>query len=351
MLLQTCQIGQTRGLWDMTILITRRASLLGFAGVGALAAVGCSTTTANVGADQHADHSMHGDKVGAMIMAHGGGAAWNTEVEAMLGPLAKETPIEIAFGMAEAASIQSAVKRLEDRGVHRIAVVRLFISGESWYERTEQILGLTPGAQPQAAGAADQHTGHGAQGGAGGGHSMALWRIQTHAEFNLSKQGLAEAPEMSEVLVERARGLSKTPASESVLIIGHGPETDDENQRWLAMIDQRADAVRKIAPFRNVHVETLREDWPDKRVASEARIRAYAENANKNNGRLLVIPYRVSGFGPYANVLKDISYQADQKGLLPSAGVEHWVRRQIKELSSGPFRATQATPAAAHNHG
>src|SRR5688572_27463110 len=98
----------------MGMLITRRASLLGLsglglAGVGIMSAASCSSVS---GADQHAGHAQYGDKLGAMIMAHGGGPAWNTEVEAMLGQLGKEMPIEIAFGMAEAASIQSAVKRL-----------------------------------------------------------------------------------------------------------------------------------------------------------------------------------------------------------------------------------------------
>jgi hypothetical protein len=97
-----------------------------------------------------------------------------------------------------------------------------------------------------------------------------------------------------------------------------------------------------------VQVETLREDWPEKRAASEARIRAYVEANSKDASRVLVIPYRVSGFGPYANVLKDLAYEADQKGLLPSAGVEHWVRRQIRELGAGSFRTTIATP---HAHG
>ncbi|MDP3740593.1 MAG: CbiX/SirB N-terminal domain-containing protein [Hyphomonadaceae bacterium] len=328
----------------MTMLITRRASLLGLAGVVLVSAASCSSVA---GSTAHAGHSTSEAATGALIMAHGGGAVWNAEVEAMLAPLSKEHPIEIAFGMAEAASLQSGVKRLEARGVQRIAVVRLFISGESWYERTEQILGLVPGAEPQSGEHAGhgEHASHGSSGG-GGGHSMALWRIETKSSFALSKQGLSEAPEMSEVLVERARGLSKDPSRESVLIIGHGPEDDGENQRWLTMIDQRAEAMRRLAPFKRVQVETLREDWPDKRVVSEARIRSFVEQAGQDNGRVLVIPYRVSGFGPYANVLKGLSYEADQKGLLPSAGVEHWVRRQIKELSAGPFRAPQQ-----HAHG
>ena len=54
--------------------------------------------------------------------------------------------MEIAFGMADAVSLQDGVRKLEAKGIERIGVVRLFVSGESWYERTEQILGLKPGA-------------------------------------------------------------------------------------------------------------------------------------------------------------------------------------------------------------
>jgi len=225
--------------------------------------------------------------------------------------------------------------------VRRIGVVRLFISGESWYGRTEQILGLRPGAPPRPA--ADAHADHGG-GEHGGGHSMALWRIDTNAAFALSTEGLAEAPEMGAVLVQRARTLSRDPPSESVLIVAHGPQDDAEDQRWLAQIGARAELVRQAAPFRRVHVETLREDWPEKRAASEARIRAFVEEASQNGGRAIVIPYRVYGFGPYAEVLEGLSYISDGRALLPSMEAERWVRRQAEELRSGPFRTPGGDP-------
>src|SRR5262249_26521480 len=159
------------------------------------------------------------------------------------------------------------------------------------YERTEQILGISRGAQPRPV--MDAHAGHEMA----AMHDMAAWRIETKAAFALSQQGLADAPEIGDVLVERAGALSRNPRQESVLILAHGPENDAENQRWLAQIDARAETVRRAAPYRRVQAETLREDWPDKRAVSEARIRAFVVEASKDGGRAIVIPFRVAGFG------------------------------------------------------
>ncbi|HYD72877.1 MAG TPA: hypothetical protein VEF55_07045, partial [Candidatus Binatia bacterium] len=259
---------------------------------------------------------------GVLVMAHGGSPQWNSDVETMLAPVGRDYPLEIAFGMADAVSLQDAVTRLEARGVSRIAVVRLFISGESWHERTEQILGLRPGAPTRPR--QDAHTAHAAQAGHGG-HRMEFWRLSTDASFAVSREGLMDAPEMGAVLVERARALSQSPANESVLVIAHGPETDAENERWLQLIGARAASV---TGYRDVHVETLREDWPVERAASEARIRSYVEQHSQGDGRVLVVPYRISGFGPYARVLEGLEYASDGRGLIPSAQVEQWVRRQ-----------------------
>jgi sirohydrochlorin ferrochelatase len=273
-----------------------------------------------------------GDDFGILVMAHGGNAAWNAEVEAMLAPLGRELRLETAFGMADPVRLQAAVQRLEARGARRIGVVRLFISGDSFRERTEQILGLRPGAPPRPAPDATAHAGH-------AGHDMSLWRIETNSRFALSADGLADAAEVGAVLAARVRALSHNPASESVLIIAHGPEDDAENARWIAQISQRAEAVRAAGPFRRVEVQTLREDWPEKRAESEARIRAFVTAAAENGGTAIVIPYRVAGFGPYARVLEGLTYAADRRGLLPSEEVAIWVRRQAAALRT-QFAAT-----------
>jgi hypothetical protein len=157
---------------------------------------------------------------------------------------------------------------------------------------------------------------------------MALWRIDTNSRFALSDEGLAEAPELNAVLTGRVRTLSRDPARESVLILAHGPEDDAENERWIHRIGDRAEGVRTLAPFRRVEVQTLREDWPEKRLESEERIRAFVTAAAQDGGQAIVIPYRVAGFGPYARVLEGLAFTADRRGLLPSEEVAAWVRRQ-----------------------
>lgn len=276
---------------------------------------------------------------GVLVMAHGGGAEWNREVAAALAPIGHDYPLEIAFGMADAASLQDGVRKLEEQGVERIGVVRLFVSGDSWYERTEQILGIRPGAPAKPS--VVEHVAHGEH----AGHSMAFWKLETNASFAVSKQGLADAPEMGAVLAERVRDLSRDPAHEDVLILAHGPGDDAENQRWLEQIDARAEVLRSTLPVRRVQVETLREDWPDKRQAAEVRIRDFVERADREGGRAIVIPFRVQGFGPYTEVLKGLDYVSDGRGLVPSPQLEQWVRRQAIELQAADFRAPDGARA------
>ncbi|MDT8429808.1 MAG: CbiX/SirB N-terminal domain-containing protein [Pseudomonadales bacterium] len=262
---------------------------------------------------------------GVLLMAHGGQAAWNEGVLQALEPLREQYPLQVAFGMADAGSLERAVRALEAEGVSHVAVVRLFVSGESWYQRTRQILGLEPGAPDKPAPA---HTGHQEEGGS---HAMGFWRIDTDITFTLSEQGLVEAEEMDAILLERARGLSSNPARENVLILAHGPGDDAENARWLEQLDARAELLRQTLPFQQVAVFTLREDWPEKRELAQQQVRDFIQTGSEEGYTTLVLPFRVQGFGPYAEVLEGLPYRADHTGLVPHANVVQWVARQIEE--------------------
>jgi sirohydrochlorin cobaltochelatase len=305
-----------------------------------LAIAACTTTRTSPATTTH----RPARDFGIIVMAHGGGPEWNRAVEQTVAPLRDHYEIEVAFGMADAASLQEAVRKLEARGVRRIGVVRMFVSGESWLERTEQIFGIRPGAPPphhpvehhgdeHAAGSQPPHAAHH--------HSMALFRVTSRASFELSRDGLADEPATARILADRARTLSVDPSHEDVLVLAHGPGDDAENARWLTKLDARASAIRELAPFRRVQVETLREDWPDKRAAAEQRIRAFVTRAAAEGGTAIVIPFRVQGFGPYAAVLDGLHYRSDGRGLIPHAEIGAWLERQISALAASSLAANR----------
>ncbi len=254
-------------------------------------------------------------------MAHGGREAWNTGVLESVAPLRRFYNLEVAFGMADAVSLQQAVDRLETRGAQRIAVVRLFISGDSWRERTRQILGLEEGAPEKPDNALEQADDRERP-------HMAFWTLDSDARFFMSEQGLAQADEMADVLLTRARQVSDNPQQEDILILAHGPGDDAENQRWLRYMDARAEPLRQDG-FQRVETATLREDWPEKREAARQRIRDFVRGSNEAGRTPIILPYRVHGFGPYHEVLEELDYVANENGLIPHPAVTRWIVRQV----------------------
>ncbi|MBI1827255.1 MAG: hypothetical protein HY287_03635 [Planctomycetes bacterium] len=299
-------------------------------------------------------------KRGILIMAHGGDPKWNADVEAVVEPIRSKFPTEIAFGMAQTSSIREAVSKLEEKGVKEIAVVRLFISGDSFVPATEYILGLrdTPPPHPLASREAESaslagkppvakaHPGtagtdhaiddatHDEQSGVDhhAGHCMETPEpIRSNSRFFLSDEGVGESPLIDEILHDRVKSLSTDPAQESVLILAHGPGDDAENERWLANMNHRLQQLGKIGPFREIRCETLREDWPQRRQEAERRIRDFVEKADHSGGRCLVVPFRVSGFGPYKDVLAGLNYVADERGFCPHPNMTKWIEQAARK--------------------
>ena len=268
------------------------------------------------GSDQVNDFSV-------LVMAHGGSTAWSESVEDSLDQLRSLYPVEIAFGMANAGSLEASVRKLESQGARHVGVVRLFVSGESWYHRTLQILGVEEGAP--AKNEESQRAGNSRM-------SMGFWKIETDLAFHVSEEGLAEAEEMDEVLLSRVSGMSSNPSSEVVAVIAHGPADDDENTRWIAKIGERTELLKRELKVSDIKVFTLREDWEEKRADAEEQIRDFVQHANVSGLDSIIVPFRVQGFGPYADVLDGLNYRADQLGLVPHENVALWIKNQAEEL-------------------
>lgn len=264
-------------------------------------------------------------QVGLLVMAHGGNDNWNEAVREAVRPLAEKYPVAIAFGMTNPETLRSAVNDLKKKGMSSIAVVRLFVSATSFLPETEYAFGLRtekPSGQfmnePEILG--------------------------VEIPVILNSMGLLDASALGAVLADRSVALSTDPGRETVLIIGHGPASDDENRKWLRKMNSLADSVRALTPFHSVLVRTLREDWTGKRKLAELELRDLIKTEAAHGRTVLVIPFRLYGFGPYSEVFEGLDYRSDGMAFLPDDRVTCWIENQYLSLSE-TLRSGSANPA------
>ncbi|MCY4158145.1 MAG: hypothetical protein OXF48_00860, partial [Bacteroidetes bacterium] len=206
----------------------------------------------------------------------------------------------------------------------------LFMSAHSFLHQTEYLLGLR---EDSPAFFISHH-------GPSHGHTIPD-PLKFQTDVKISKTALLDAPEIGEILALNAIGLTDSSGTESVLIIAHGSGDDAVNDEWVRKMDILAESVRETKLFRNVAVHSLREDWDDKRPDAEAEIRRFVEHHSENDGRVIVLPFRLFGFGPYAEVLEGLSYISDGSGLLPHPRVTEWIKRSANELFAEFIQETE----------
>jgi len=263
-------------------------------------------------------------QIGVVIMPHGSTQPWNDAVEATIRPLMSKYPIEMAYGMGDPHIIQSAVTRLEQRGIRRIVFVRMFALDHQMKPMKDYIIGLTE--HPPAFGHGDGHD-HG---------SSAPPQVRTAALFS-TFGGYEQNPDIARVLHKRITELSKNPTNETVLLLAHGEGTEAGNDAWLSVMNQNIERLRQdphCAKLKSITALTVREDWPKEREKAVAAARAAIEEAGKH-GRVLVIANRLYGSGPYKKMLHGLTYEINEKGLVDpvlTRWLEDGLARKTAEL-------------------
>ena len=252
-----------------------------------------------------------GDSLGVLIMAHGGSAEWNKQVDASIAGLRDRLPVCLALGMANPQTLQASLDSLRHRGASTVAVVRLFISGDAFLHQTEFLFGLRSDPPEQAI------MGHHLMDGS---H---LKPLKTDSRILLDRQGMMGSSEASRILLTRANENTSSPEDTGVMLIAHGMGSEEDNNRVLDAMQDAAQALRS-ADYAEVHIATLREDWAEPRAQAERHIRATVAEMTERRNHVVVIPYRISGFGPYGDVLDGLEY-VPADGLLPHHLVAEWI--------------------------
>ena len=284
-------------------------------------------------------------ETGIVLLAHGGRADWNARVAELAAQVDARQPTEVAFGMATRANIQGAIDRLAARGVSEIVAVPLFVSSwSSVITSTEYLLGLRDEPPAALAVFAKMKHGHSTPATTNGsnGHGSAHGR---HGTTDVGVDGttpvispvpvrmtpaLNDHPLVADILASRARSVSRTPAGETVVIVAHGPNDEDDNRRWLADMASLAAQLRR-GPDRFAAIEylTLRDDAPEPvRDAATVELRAMVARHTTEGRRVLIVPLLVS-FGGIEKGLRErlagLEYVMPDAGLVPDARLVDWV--------------------------
>ncbi|MFA3781653.1 sirohydrochlorin chelatase [Melioribacteraceae bacterium 4301-Me] len=295
-------------------------------------------------------------KVGILVLAHGGNKNWNHTVNEAVEHLKKNYEVEIAFGMADPKSMQKGINKLEEKGITKIVVLQLFISSFSPIIRqNEYLLGLRKeladepmimnhtsmnhshidSQQNNYNNSLKNHTHHISNDNMNhNGEELKLKPLSIKAKIYLTDP-LNDHPVVAEILTDRIRELSNSPENETIILVAHGPNDEEDNKKWLSTLESIAEQIRKESNnFKNIFCLTVRDDAPKEiyEIAKE-NLRSLVRQASKNSS-VIIIPVLLSQGGIEKGIverLDGLTYKWNGKTLLPNKKIIRFLDDSIKK--------------------
>ena len=265
--------------------------------------------------------------VGTLIVAHGGGPAWDARVEQIASQVRLPGPVGVSFLMGPGAKshrFQDVVADLARRGAKEIVVVPMLVSSHSGhYEQIRYLAGEVDTLDETMR------------------HHLAMSGIERAAggvPLRLTK-AVDDAPEVADVLADRARALAKDPATQALFLVGHGPNSAEDYAEWMANLRRVADTVRARTGFRSVLLDLVRDDAPAHvRAEAVTRVRELIQIQHQLTGRdVVVVPVLIStgrvSTEKLPNDLKGLPISYTDEGLLPHSGMARWVEARVRGAS------------------
>jgi len=260
------------------------------------------------------------ERVGVLVIAHGGTNRWDGMVRKAVRDASLDFSHEVVLGMGmhahEVRQLQQLVNRLERRGISRIVVVPLLISSYSEvFRQYEYLFGLRKEPEWEEAGEP----------------------LDLEVPVVMGR-ALDDTPVVAQILLDRARELSRNPKEETVVIVAHGPNGDGDNGQWLAAMQKLGEWVQQVGGFREVRSFTIRDD-AEKPIRDQAirQLREAVQNASQQ-GRVLVVPLLLARGGVERKIpgmLAGLSYAWKGHTLLPHPKLVQWIADQATELAQG----------------
>jgi sirohydrochlorin ferrochelatase len=250
-------------------------------------------------------------KWGVLVISHGSRNpdwVWMVDESICKLQLPEGTPLDSSFLEAVAhREIQDGIDTLEAKGVTDLIVVPLFISSASTHmEEIQYALGIIEESSIET--------------------DIGRMRIQANIHFCAP---IDEDPLIAEICYENIRDLSRDPAREIVLIIGHGSDEMGFGERWQEMIDGLKIQIQSLGGFAVSDTAMLHPDEIASKVAQlenkypEYRIIVAPLFLSEGYFTKKVIPERLAD-------AQSVAYNG--RALLPHPNITKWMQKQIAQF-------------------
>jgi sirohydrochlorin cobaltochelatase len=258
------------------------------------------------------------DEIGVLVIAHGSGTNGDRVLQEGVSPLAQKQPTAIGYGMAMMSSfhIQDALDKLTSAGAKTIVVVPAVVTEQSSIYRQWAYLF---GRRDDSA-------------------YLDVDRVKTKAKVIMAP-AMDEHPLVTQILLDHAKAISTTPDNEVVIVLGHGPTFDHENEIELQHIATHAKRIKDQGKFFDAKGLTLQDDAPEAtRAANVKKLRTWVSDANAAGKTPLVVGYLISTRGIQDKIAEDLtglSYKFQTKGLSAHPNFTAWIRTSVTEQTAG----------------
>ena len=126
---------------------------------------------------------------------------------------------------------------------------------------------------------------------------------------------------VGEILLSRALDVSEAPEDEVVVVVAHGPSSEEDNELWLGNMGILVETMRGRTDFSRIEHLTVRDDASESvRGQATEELRAVVEGAVDEGKSVLIVPL-----------------------LLSYGGIETGIRERLEGL---PYQLARQAPAA-----
>jgi hypothetical protein len=271
------------------------------------------------------DPAMKSD-IGVLILSHGVGENSDRMLKNALEPVSSEHPTAIGFGMAmmTSAHLQSAVDDLIERGAKTIVLVP---NGTTTPYNTltrqwQYIFDL--GAEATY---------------------LEVPRVQADVRFIMT-ESFADHLLITDILYDHIKEVSKDPANEVVIIVGHGPEDIEDNEPDLEILSAHVDRILAKNEFADVKMINLQDDAiPPIRKSNVKRLRRWIKKADDKGQDVIVVAIAAASHGVQTHIREDLrglNYTFADKGMSEHPKYIDWLAAAIAEsLVANSVASTQ----------